>query len=276
MAPRAARVAPPGAWAELLGLLLMTWVALAAIPIGLGGIGLSWDALNHHMYLGWTAGEPRFDRDFLAASYQAYQYPYLYWPAYQLMRLGASGTLAGVVLVSLNLLVVPALWLATRVCIPERSWHAAALRIGAVALGLSGQVSLSLTDNTANDMLAAIPLVWAVALALMAADSETCAGRWTPARLVMLSGFAAGLSVAFKFSNGPLAILMPLLWLLPAGSLRARLLLALRGGILTIAGFLLAYGYWGWELWSHFGNPMYPFYDNVFAPLRAALGWGAP
>jgi hypothetical protein len=26
-------------------------------------------------------------------------------------------------------------------------------------------------------------------------------------------------------------------------------------------------------LWRHFGNPMYPFYDPLFAPLRAWLGW---
>ena len=64
--------------------------ALAATGIALGHIGLSWDALNHHIYLGWTAEQPRFDRDYLAALYQGYLFPYLYWPAYKLAVGGAS------------------------------------------------------------------------------------------------------------------------------------------------------------------------------------------
>jgi hypothetical protein len=40
-----------------------------------------------------------------------------------------------------------------------------------------------------------------------------------------------------------------------------------------LAGFTICYGYWGWQLWTHFGNPIYPFYDAQFAPLRALLGW---
>jgi hypothetical protein len=59
-------------WEQVL-VVLASAAALAGIPIALGQIGLSWDALNHHIYLGWMAEHPRFDRDFLAASYQAYQ-----------------------------------------------------------------------------------------------------------------------------------------------------------------------------------------------------------
>lgn len=58
---------------------VFAWIAFISIPLFLGEIGISWDALNHHIYLGWTAGRPRFDLDFLAASYQSYQFPYLYW-----------------------------------------------------------------------------------------------------------------------------------------------------------------------------------------------------
>src|SRR5206468_634433 len=40
---------------ELGGITLLAWLALASIPFALGGIGLGWDALNHHIYLGWVA-----------------------------------------------------------------------------------------------------------------------------------------------------------------------------------------------------------------------------
>ncbi len=261
-----------GVRAELLLVIALAWLVLAAVPVGLGGIGLSWDALNHHMYLGWVADEPRFDRDLLAASYQSYQYPYLYWPAFKLMQAGASGLVAGLVQVSLHATVVPALWLIARSGIPEGGWYGTAMRTAAVMLGLSGQVFLSLMDTTANDGLAAIPLVWSVALALVAMqDAEP---SWLPRRrAVACSGLLAGVSVAFKFSNGPLALLMPMLWIFCAPDLRGRFAQVVRGCAWTLAGFALAYGYWGWNLWLQFGNPLYPFYEGLFIPLRAWVGW---
>lgn len=263
---------PPSARVELLALVVMAWLAFVSIPLALGGIGLSWDALNHHVYLGWTAQEPRFDRDFLAASYQSFQYPYLYWPFYKVYESGLSGQWAGAILVSLNVLAVPPIWMIARTGIAEASWYGTAMRFMAIALALLSNVVLSMFDTTANDLLAAIPLIWAIALAMASWDG----GRpeWaTVSRLVALSGLCAGASVAFKLSNGPLAILMPLLWMLHGPTLRQRVLNVLGGSVATLVGLALAYGFWGWQLWVHYGNPIYPFYDHWFAPLRALLGW---
>lgn len=262
---------PPRPAAELGLVTLGVWLALIAIPISLGGIGLSWDALNHHIYLGWVADKPRFGQDLLAASFQSYQYPYLYWPAYQLLAHGFSGVTAGIVLVTLDATLIPALWLIARCCIPDSSWHAAAMRAGAVVLAMVGQVSLSMMDTTANDVLASAPLAWAVALAMLAL--QPAHGWLSSERAIGLSGLCAGVSVAFKLSNGPLALVLPVLWALAAAGWRPRLVHVMRGGIWTLAGFALAYGYWGWLLWQEFGNPVFPFMHASFEPLRALLGW---
>jgi hypothetical protein len=262
----------PTTGVEVNALLLVAWAAFASIPLALGGIGLSWDALNHHVYLGWIADRPRFDRDFLAASYQSFTYPYLYWPFYKLFQSGISGQWAGVVLVSLNVLAVPPLWLLARVCVPEWSWYGTGMRWLAVTLAFLSGVVLSMFDSTSNDLIAAIPLVWAVALAFESWDTH-CPAWLTQRRIVLLSGLCAGAAVAFKLSNGPLAILMPLLWGLPQASVKQRFANIAWGSAATVAGFFVLYGYWGWQLWSHYGNPMYPFFDHWFAPLRALLGW---
>ena len=268
---RTALTSPPAGSYELSVLLLVAWLAFAAVPLGLGGIGLGWDALNHHVYLGWIADNPRFDRDFLAASYQSFQYPYLYWPLYKLFQAGLSGKWAGVVLVSFNLIAVPPIWLLARACVPERSWYATAMRSLGVALAFLTGVVLSLFDSTPNDLLAAIPFVWAVALAIEPFNAHRPA--WiTPGRLVLLSGFCAGAAVAFKLSNGPLAILMPLLWGLRGQTIAQRLRNVAWGSVATLAGVIVCYGFWGVQLWEHYGNPIYPFYDHWFAPLRALLG----
>ncbi len=266
------RFGAPTAKAELFALLVVGWLAFAAVPIRLGGIGLSWDALNHHVYLGWIASQPRFERDFLAASYQSFQYPYLYWPLYRLFAAGWGGVPAGIVLVSMNLLAVPPLWMMARACIPEWGWYGMAMRwLGVVLAFLTGAV-LSLFDSTSNDLLAAVPLIWAVALGLQPMthhEHDTCSTK----RLVVLSGFCAGVAVAFKLSNGPLAILLPALWVLHGSSMRQRMAYATFGSIATVAGFLLLYGWWGWQMWVHYGNPIYPFYDHMFDPLRRWWGF---
>lgn len=212
----------PGLRLEAAAITLMAWAAFVAIPLSLGGIGLSWDALNHHVYLGWIAEHPRFDKDYLAASTQSFQYPYLYWPFFKLFQAGIAGRWAGAVLVTLNLPVVPALWLLARRVVPDPTWYGFAMRALAVALAFMTGVVLSMFDSTSGDLYAAIPLVWAVALAIEALQPERTVPMSNLALLV-LSGFFAGMAVAFKLSNGPLAALMPMLWVLTPGPAPRRL-----------------------------------------------------
>lgn len=266
----ALRLRPPGPAAELLALVMAAWIAFISVPLALGGIGLGWDALNHHVYLGWVAESERFDRDLLAANTQAFQYPYLYWPMYKLLQMGVSGRLAGVVLASLNSAVVPALWLLARSFVPERSWHGAAMRLLALLLAWMTGVALAHLDATPNDLLAAIPLVWAVALAIVACEDGRSVA--TSHRLVLASGACAGMAVAFKLSNGPLALVMPVLWWCAGRTVGGRLAAMALASLGCLLSFLLFYGYWGWLLWRHHGNPVYPFYDAYFVALRGWFG----
>jgi hypothetical protein len=258
---------------ELPMVCLLAWVAMISIPLAQGGIGLSWDALNHHIYLGWTAETHRFDRDFLAASYQAYQFPYLYWPVYKLAMAGWSGAAAGVVLGTLHLLVVPPVWMLARTCMPGPSVYDLVMRWLGVVLAFMTAVVISLFDSSSNDLMAAMPFVWALALAMEPFNSSR--PSWlTSGRAILLSGIFAGAAVAFKLSNGPLALILPAVWLLTAiGDLKRKLVQAVWGGVAILLAYVLVYGYWGVQLWTQFGNPIYPFYDSLFAHLRVVLGW---
>ncbi|HEY0825754.1 MAG TPA: hypothetical protein VGD76_18345 [Ramlibacter sp.] len=244
-------------------------LAFAAIPLSLGYLGLSWDALNHHIYLGWTAEHPRFDRDYVPAGYQTYQYPYLYWPVYKLAMAGVSGPVAGLVLALLHAAAIPPVWMIARSCIPGEDLFVAGMRALAVALAFTSGAVLSLFDSTSNDLLAGIPLLWAYAVALRPLSLPQA----SPLRCAAVSGLLAGMAVAFKLSNGFMALAVPVLWLLAPGTLRERLVRGAVGSACVLAACVLFYGYWGWELWSHYGNPIYPLYDGRLAPLREWLGW---
>lgn len=260
---------------ELWIVWLLGALALASIPLAQGQSSVIWDALNHHIYLGWIAGHPRYDQDFLAANWQTFQYPYLYWPAYKLAVSGASGVTAGIALAALQSLAVPALWLAARCLCPGERIEDVAQRWLAVALALSGSVTLSLVDTTSNDVLAGIPLVWAIAFGLMANGKVATERRRFI--LVALSGVSAGLSVAFKLSNGPLALVLPLLWAIGPGPARLALQRVLLGGTMTVLAAVAAYWPWGSTLWHYFGNPFYAVLDDRwFEPLRTWAGWRRP
>ena len=250
---------------------VLAWLAFVSIPLSLGEIGISWDALNHQIYLGWTAENSRFDRDFLAASYQSFQFPYLYWPLYKLSASGLSGAWSGAVLASLHWFAVPPVWMISRACIPGERWFDVSMRMLAVVLAFMSGLVLSLFDSTSNDLLAAIPFMWALALALIPLDKAR-SGKLSDRKAVLLSGLFAGISVACKLSNGPLALLLPGLWLLSGTSWRDRAEQTTVGLMATLGGFVVSYGYWGWELWTRFGNPVYPFLDPWFAALRTSLG----
>ena len=250
-------------------------LALAAIPVVQGQADVIWDMLNHHIYLGWIAEHPRFAQDLFAAGWQSYQYPYLYWPAYKLAMAGFSGVGAGVVLALLQSLAVPPVWLVARSLCPGDRAEDIAMRWLGVVLAFSGGLTLSLSNTTSNDLLACVPLVWAIALGFMGNDGSVRTPR-AHLRLIVLSGFLAGISAAFKLSNGPLALVLPMLWLLGPGGATVVATRIVLGGMATVLGFVIAYAPWGWQLWEQFGNPVYAWYDASFDPLRALFGWKRP
>lgn len=260
-------------WEGLL-VCLLTVISFASVPLAQGELGLGSDALNHHLYLGWTAQQHRFDLDFVAAGYQAFTFPYLYWPVYQMAAAGWSGVAVGVSLAGLQgLLVAPPVWFLARACMPGASWFDLAMRALGVTLAFLTGVALSVLDATMNDLLAAAPLLWAVALAVGAMAGERRDAkvlRWQ----VALSGLCAGAAVAAKLSSGPLAILMPGLWWLCGYGWRRRMTAVALGSAATLVGFAALYGYWGWLLWRFFGNPIFPFHHHWFEPLRRWAGMG--
>jgi len=264
--------AGPSPALELAAVVLLAWIALAGMPLSRSELSISWDALNHQIYLGWMADGARLDRDVMAAASQSYQYPYLYWPLYKLAVGGFSGAWAGFFLATLQMGNVPAVWLIARHSIPGAGWFESALRVTSVALAFMSGLVLSLIDSTSNDLLAATPLLWAIALSLPPAIHRQPPGK----RRLVAAGLLAGLSIAFKLSNGPLAIALLPLWAWSASCWKEGARVVLLGGAVMTAGFVLAYAPWSVELWRAVGNPVYPFLDGAFAVVRAAVGWAPP
>jgi hypothetical protein len=239
-------------WLEVLLLTAVAAAAAAALRLHDGQWEWSWDALNHHVYLGYIAEHPRWHLDVVAASVQSWQYPYLYWPVYRLSQLDIGGAAAGAIWgASLAALLTPPVWvLSWRLLRNDTQpyWQAVFERTAACVLAGSSVLVLSAVNTTANDPLAAVPLLWALALMAVPRSSDPVAA-W--------AGALWGVSVAFKLSN-LLALPMLAFWwwsdTRPHLSWRRGLIIALAAA----AGFVLAYAPWGWQLWMQTGSPFHP------------------
>ncbi|WP_157443378.1 hypothetical protein [Curvibacter lanceolatus] len=262
---------------EILFLMVLAGLVFCGVPLMLGHIGFSWDGLNHHIYLGWSAEHERFGRDIQAAGTQVYQFPYLYWLPYRLMHADINGALAGAIINIQYLLSVPAVWLICKAGMPQNTVFDQFCRILGSILAFTSCVSLSFLDTTANDWVAAIPMLWAVAFTVLPTRStqdQVGTPKIIDLTKFIVAGFFVGMAVAFKLSNGPLSIVFPVFWMYVApGSLVRKSMYMICACLSVLFGFLVIYGYWGSVLWQYFGNPIYPYYDNLFETARRVFGW---
>jgi hypothetical protein len=244
-------------WLEVALVTLVAAAGAAAIPLSSGYFTWSWDALNHHVYLGMTAEHPRWALDVNPASVQTYQYPYLYWPAYRLSLLTGSGASLGALWTSFQavMIIVPLWWISLRL-LPDTGHPALGVveRVAACALAGMSVVVLTGIETTASDLLAAVPLLWAVGVGLGTPATNrrafVCAALW-------------GMSTAFKLSNGMFLPLLLFWWWRPERPYFG----AWRGGSLAAGaclGFGLFYAPWGLPLWRLTGNPFHPFLGHWF------------
>ncbi len=248
-------------WIELL-LLTLAAAALAAWSVLVDGEwAWSWDALNHHIYLGLIAQTPRWHLDVLAASVQGYQYPYLYWPVYWLSTLPISGAQAGALWSAFQAaMLLPPVWVASKHLLPSECRPAQAVfeRLAACALAVSSIVVLAGVGTTSNDPMACVPLLWGVALMCHPAPASD--------RRAALAAALWGISTGLKWSNA-LALPLLLFWWWrserPWFSMRRALAMASA----ATGGFVLVYAPWGWQLWQQTGNPLHPYFPGLFAAL---------
>lgn len=240
-------------WAELSALTALAALLAAASVLWTGSWGWSWDALNHHVYLGLIAESPRWHLDVAAASVQSYQYPYLYWPFYVLSTWELPPVLAGALYAAFQAMVLlPPVWWAAFRLLPARGgvWQARFERGAACALAGSSLVVIAGLGTTSNDLLCTVPLVWAIALMCTAEPASDRRAAWAAALW--------GVSTAFKWSNG-LAIPWLVVWWWHRVPGR-ELVRAVGMAAAALAGFTLAYAPWGWQLWLHTGNPFHPLF----------------
>jgi hypothetical protein len=239
---------------------LLVWVWVMAV-----GRDLSWDVANHHLYLPFSLLSGHYRTDLFAAGPQSYQNPLGFLPFYGLVRLGGPSWIVGTGLALIHAL---AFWPLHRLTVAiwgdgaDTRWW----RLMALALAAATPMFLLLAGTSSLDALSAVLML--ASLALVAGPSGS---TWMAAA----SGGLSGLAFAVKPVNAVFIIgLFAVIGLrLISAQMKFRDTAAWGAGALLIAAVCM--GPWCWWLWTTFGNPLFPLYNQYFhspfAPQQAVL-----
>ena len=129
---------------------------------------------------------------------------------------------------------------------------------GAFAIGITGSMGLSVIGSTMNEWPSAMLLVAAMAMVVV----PLATGRSISFARIALAGALTGSAMGIKLTYGVFALAFVVAF--ASWNVRARwreIAVACAG---AAAGFLLAYGFWGWTLWREFDNPFFPYFNHVF------------
>lgn len=252
MSTNRARIIAPSIVVVLGSIAATIWYAIAR------GQDFNWDQQNYHIGIPFLLSHGTFWSSVAPSGIQSYFNPSVLQVQFWLMRHLSAMDFA----VVLALLQSVAFMIAGSICgvlaSPVSRWKQVPLWLLGFALCLMAPMALSEAGTTLIDFLTAVPVLAAYALLL-------ARGRWFGS---VASGVAAGMllgtAAALKLTNGVFALGVVGFALAGPEPARKRLTwLFLCGGAAVLAFFAVGMT-WQLELWRHFGNPMFPYFNAIF------------
>jgi hypothetical protein len=228
------------------------------------GKDMNWDLQNYHYYNAYAFLHHRLSVDMAPAQLQTFFNPLLDVPFY-LMSQHFPSPLIGFVLGfvhGFNLsLVLVVFWKITRI-----SHKRVKLIIGVVILAVSAIAPgfISELGGTMNDNVVSIFVLAALLLLIMASGYHENESIRRGRLVVCIAGFVMGIGVGLKPTISVYAISVAFSLVMLFDSWPERVRCFVNYGAAGMLGVIASAGFWWWELWSHFGNPFFPFLNNLF------------
>jgi hypothetical protein len=268
---------PPSGKARQLSLLLMLLA-----PLGFGFLSLllgqdaNWDLRNYHWYNGtaWLQGRHGFD---LLPS----QTPFFYNPILDggLVLLGNALSARGVgfvlgALQGLNFCLI--FMIAHAVLNVPKAMRRVAVAAFLALIGMLGAGGIAQLGATFYDNIVSLGLLSSMLLVILRLPDWMAAPSWHRAMLAaLLCGIPLGLGLGTKLTLICFAMGVNGALLLVAGNrstdYRRRWQIAFGFGLGIIAGFMVTQGFWLKHLWEHYQNPIFPYFNQIFASPYAPL-----
>ncbi len=240
--------------------MILLAVGASAAAAYLQGQDTNWDLRNYHYYAGYAFLHRPPHYDFAPAQVQSFFNPLVHVPSYLALShlSGRAAALLFGAVQGLNL------WLVFRIAmqvlreIPRPIRLAVSLSSAAAAFW--GAAGLAELGTTLGDNLVSIPVLAALSLLLGALRGSEGEGNRSVLAAGILAGLAAGLKLTTMIYAAPLLAAFFAASVLGGRGLRKCVLL----GAGMAAGFAVAYGHWGMSLWREYGNPVFPYLNDLF------------
>jgi hypothetical protein len=245
------------------GSLDWAFAVLLMLASGTGALLLGQDAnidlYRYRLYIGYAFLHGRLDQDLAPAALGTYLAPVLdafhylgithLGPRVFSFLLGSLQGLNAVLVLRLARLVLPA---------DEERRPLAML---AALLAATGPTARSLLGTTLGDTTVSLPALFALLVGMRGLDSPHGAKSVTK---LAWAGLFAGAAVGLKLTMASALIALGALVAWGLASRRTSTGAALASFAGVVIGYLAVAGYWCHELWHRFGNPLFPFLNQVF------------
>jgi Glycosyltransferase family 87 len=255
-----------------------TRIARVAVPLLFGtwslclGMDANWDLYNYHLYNPFALLNGKLHVDLAPAGLQTYFNPLLDVPYYVMSRYMPAplvGFLMGA-LHGLNFVLILAIARSVLVDLPEGDRNRIPLLIAAA--GVLTANFLSELGNTMGDNSTA--LFCLASLLLVLTQWKRMADDFRHSIfLSLVAGLVMGLGVGLKLTNAPFALALCAALLTCPARWPIRFRVSFLFGVGVLVGLAATGGFWLHEMWTTFGNPLFPQFGAVFPnPLaRSAM-----
>jgi len=226
------------------------------------GQDAGWDTLNYHVYNPYAFLTDRINIDLAPAQLQSYFSPVIDLPVYWLtqhVRPWLAGFWVGGFqgLNAFLVFLLARLLLSTSNTVPLWTplWLAS---LGCLNASFVAQLGTATGDSSSSVFVLLglyLACLWQQEMTQLLAPSH----RWT-----VWIGLLMGLAVGLKLTNAPFGLAMALVVVLlptsPADKMRKLLLY----GLSALGSFALVSGWWFYQVWIKFGNPLFPQFNGFF------------
>jgi glycosyl transferase family 87 len=248
-------------------LLLLICAGFGVLSVALGPDNY-WDLRYYHLYAPWAYLHDRYLYDIGPAQEQGFLNPTADFIFYGLISSPLNETPRIVAFVmgavhGINAALTFAI--ACHVLRPLRSPERMALTAAAWLMGVSGSGFVSLLGTTSNDLTSSLFVLGSVLGILWVADPEGERGEGGRSTWLGFAGAGlwGGIGIGLKYTS---AVYIPGLGVIAllAAVRRRTLGGAIACGVGALAGFLAVAGHHMIVLWNDFGNPTFPYLNQIF------------
>ncbi len=253
-----------------LFLLILGPLLCGALAMWLGQ-DANWDLRNYHWYNAYALLNHRHGYDILPS-----QTPFFYSPILDVMVFLLARVMPGQwvgftlgVLQGLNFCLL--FMIAHALLGIPKATRKVLVCAALAALGMLGGGGIAQIGTTFNDNIVSLGLLGSLLLVVTALPYLL---QWELKQAMpraFLYGLPLGLALGLKLTLISFCVAAVLAWLGTSGNIIRRLMLAFAFGCGLTLGMLLTQGYWMWFLWSHYQNPIFPYFNQFFASPYGAL-----